>query len=211
LIDNIVVATGPGSENEPVRDEAMAYGVDCPYVEAPEEDVLLRYLTIALGYRADVIVRITGDCPLIDAEVVDETIMALGNCDFSTNVMERTYPRGFDCEVMTLDTLLKLHRLVKGEEREHVCSYIYHSDRFAVASVQDDVDHSDLTWCVDTQEDFERVAVLLKHGILPYEEMLEIYGESDETFGDGDATRSNREADEPTGEEQGWGNADEFN
>jgi spore coat polysaccharide biosynthesis protein SpsF (cytidylyltransferase family) len=172
-IDQLLVATGPGPENDIIRDEALLFGVDCPYIETPEDDVLRRFTVAALAYRPDVIVRITGDCPLIDAGVVDQTIQALDNADFASNVVNRTFPRGLDCEVMQFDTLMKLNRLVKGDQREHVCSYVYNSDRFDVVSVEDDEDNSGLTWCVDDQDDFDSVKKALKWGVLPYKEVLD--------------------------------------
>ena len=204
------MATGPGQENEVVRDEALRFGVDCPRIDVDEDDVLTRYVMAAQAYSADVIVRITGDCPLIDAGVVDDTISALDDNDFASNVFDRTYPEGLDCEVMYMDTLLKLDRLVKGPEREHVCSYVYTSNRFSVVSVMGDQDYSHLKWCVDTEEDYERVAPMLANGILPYEEMLDKYGRTDEAPGDGSATSSYREANGDDGPEPWGSTADEF-
>jgi len=146
-------------------------------VKADEDDVLSRYKIIALGYQADIVVRITGDCPLIDAEIVDKTISALGGNDFASNVVERTYPQGLDVEVMPVDTLMRLDRYVQGEEREHVCSTVYHDDRFTIASVTDDEDNGTLRWCVDYEEDLVEVGEMLTWGILPYKELLRGYVE----------------------------------
>ena len=176
LIDSIIVATGPGSENEVIRDEAIRWGFDCPYTKRHEDDVLGRFMDAAILYQGDIIVRITGDCPLIDAGIVDRVIDSLGNNDFATNVWDRTFPKGLDTEVIPVTTLYALDSTLSADhpDREHVCSFLYKQNRILnIASVTDDEDHSDLVWCVDDEEDFERVSGLLKFGILPYDELLE--------------------------------------
>lgn len=172
LVDEIVVATGPTPDNEVIREEAIRCGYECPYTDVDEDDVLGRFIQVAGEYGADVVVRITGDCPLIDPFIVDKTIEALGKADFASNVVRRTYPRGLDVEVMPYDTLLRLDRVATPEQREHVCVAVYGDDRFKKVSVEDTQDHfhqpdgSECRWCVDTAEDFDRVS-----------EMLEFYGD----------------------------------
>jgi spore coat polysaccharide biosynthesis protein SpsF len=158
-----------------IRDEATRLGVFCPYIDVPENDVLARYLEAAKVDDSDVIVRITGDCPLVDAEVVDMTIEALADRDLASNVVTRTFPVGLDVEVMPVDTLERLDRYLSKHDplREHVCAYAYGSDRFTKVSVTDGVDNSDIRWCVDTYEDFEDVREVLKWGVMPYEEAVE--------------------------------------
>jgi len=178
LVDDIVVATGPGEENEPIREEAIMCGVDCPYIESDEDDVLGRFIEVAEAYGADVIVRITGDCPLVDPAMVDRVITALGDNDFASNVVNRTFPRGMDVEVMHYDTLLRLRRLATDDySKEHVCVYVYSHDEFSKASVEDDYDNhllpngEECRWCVDTPEDFERIGEMLADGG-GYEDLL---------------------------------------
>ncbi len=175
LLDSIVVATGPGPDNEVIRDEAIRLGYDCPYTMRHEDDVLGRYIDVANLYQGGLVVRITGDCPLIDAEVVDKTIDALGKHDFASNVVRRTYPRGLDVEVMPRSTLqwLDSHLISGNPAREHVCSFLYHTMiAFRIISVFDEENNSDLVWCVDDMKDFDKVAEMLRWGILPYKDVL---------------------------------------
>ena len=171
FIDNIVV----GTPDEEIRDEVESDGFECVVSDRAEDDVLGRYVDIADDYGADVVVRVTGDCPLIDAEVVDQTINILGDYDFACNILPRTFPKGLDTEVMPVRTLHRLDEILKEghPEREHVCVHVYDDDEFSIASYVDEKDNSHLTWCVDYECDFERVAYILERwGDLPYREIL---------------------------------------
>ena len=170
LIDNIVV----GTPDEVIRDDVESNGFDCVVSDRDEDDVLGRYVDIAEEYGADTVVRVTGDCPLIDGGVVDQTISILGGYDFACNIWPRTFPQGLDVEVMPISTLHRLDELLKpgDPEREHVCVHVYHGD-FSIASYTDNEDNSDLIWCVDYPDDFTRMAAILrKWGDLPYKEIL---------------------------------------
>jgi spore coat polysaccharide biosynthesis protein SpsF (cytidylyltransferase family) len=175
LIDSIVVATGPGPENEEIRDETIKWGFDCPYIKREEDNVLGRYVDAARLYQGDIIVRITGDCPLVDPSLVDRVIDASYGKDFASNVVHRTFPRGLDVEVMPFPTLWGLDKILALDhpDREHVCSFIYKQKAsFNIASITDKEDNSDFIWCVDDEEDLERVSEYLRWGILPYQEVL---------------------------------------
>lgn len=163
-LDQIVVATAPGKENRPIMDIASKYGILAPLIDVHEDDVLGRYVAAAKMFSAQVIVRITGDCPLIDPEIVDQTIDALGDADVATNVLPpRTFARGLDTEVVTRKCLKKLDRLCRDARREHVTLYVYNNpDMFRVNSIYDTEDNSSILLCVDYAEDFERVSRILK-------------------------------------------------
>ena len=162
-VDYIVVATGPGDGNQPIREVCQDIGIDCPHIKRSENDVLGRYVDVARLYKADVVVRITGDCPLIDYETVDKVVNSLEYDDFSSNVLERTYPQGLDAEALPVDTLFRLDRLCRDEDREHVTLYIYkHQDLFKLVSLQDTEDNSDINFCVDYPEDFSTVSEIYK-------------------------------------------------
>jgi len=107
------------------------------------------------------VVRVTSDCPLIDPEIVDKTIAAFlaAGPDYASNVLERTYPRGLDVEVMSFDALARTwHSARRPYEREHVTPYIYeHPAEFKLLSVTGDADHSAYRWTLDTPEDMEFV------------------------------------------------------
>jgi spore coat polysaccharide biosynthesis protein SpsF len=112
-------------------------------------------------------VRLTADCPLIDAGVTDRVIGELlsrrNACDYASNVFERTWPRGLDTEVFFMDTLERMARLGRSAlAREHV-TVVARSERpelFLCHSVMDERDNSDLRWTVDTAEDLHLVRTI---------------------------------------------------
>lgn len=179
-VDDIVVATTTNSTDDPIAEVARAEGVSV--FRGSEDDVLGRYVCAAAHAKADLIVRITADCPLIDPKVVDRVVHALGRSnDYASNVLERTFPRGLDCEVLHRDTLERLGRLATSAlSREHVTWLINEErpDLFVRQSVADDQDNSDLSWTVDEAVDLELVRRLyarLDLGIrpLPYREVVD--------------------------------------
>jgi len=129
--------------------------------------VLTRYYEAAAQENADIVIRLTGDCPLIDPSVVDAVIRAYQtaqpNIDYVSNTLERTFPRGLDIEVFSFATLEKAYRTAtEPYEREHVTPYIYrHPEQFKLQQHQQDQDHSSLRWTVDTPEDFELIEKIL--------------------------------------------------
>jgi len=156
----IVIATTTNPLDDPIVALAEAEGLAC--YRGSEQDVLSRYVEAARMVRAEIVVRVTADCPLIDAAVTDHVVEILTagpeSCDYATNTLERTYPRGLDVEALTMEALERCHRLATTEQdREHVTSLIRRSagDQFRVVSVKDAHDNSDLRWTVDTQADMD--------------------------------------------------------
>lgn len=160
--DEIVIATTVNASDDSVV--ALADECGLRSYRGSENDVLSRYVEAARECRADAVVRITSDCPLIDAAVTDKVIGALTSgsdrCDYACNILERTYPRGLDVEALTMEALERCHReATTAEDREHVTSYI-RRDRtgiFVCRSITDSADNSDLRWTVDTPSDLELV------------------------------------------------------
>jgi len=124
-----------------------------------EKDVLDRYYQAATKVGADVVVRITSDCPLIDPEVTDATIRVFldRRPDYASNVRVRTYPRGLDTEVMTMQVLARAWRdSTTPYEREHVTPYICENpDQFKLQGIENDTDYSRHRWTLDTPEDLQ--------------------------------------------------------
>ena len=182
LVDEIVVATTTNAADDPVVATARDEGVR--WFRGSEADVLGRYAGAAHAARADVVVRITADCPLIDPEISDRVIDALTlrlePADYASNVLRRTYPVGLDTEALWCDTLDRVARHARSASaREHVTPYIYaeRPDLFLLRSVTDETDASDLRWTVDVAEDLELVRRMyedlgLADRPLPYRDLL---------------------------------------
>lgn len=105
-----------------------------------EEDVLDRVLNAAQAARAEVIVEITGDCPLVDPDVVDKVVgvYVATQCDYVSNTLRKTFPRGLDTQVFATRVLEEVSRLTRDPvDREHVSLYIYeHPGRFSLRNVE---------------------------------------------------------------------------
>ncbi len=140
-----------------------------PCFRGSEEDVLDRYYRAALKFQAEVIVRITSDCPLIEPEIIDRTVNEfLGHypaVDYVSNNLVRTFPRGLDVEVVSLAALSRAWREDADTAwREHVTPYIYrHPEKFKLHNVANDTDYSSMRWTVDTAEDLAFVRRIYQH------------------------------------------------
>jgi spore coat polysaccharide biosynthesis protein SpsF len=162
LIDCIVVATTNRPTDDVIARECSGLQVAC--FRGSETDVLDRYRQVARWFGAVAIVRITSDCPLIDADLVEETIQAFLSqpADYASNALERTYPRGLDAEVFTIAALERTWRDAReAYEREHVTPYIYeHPELFRLVSVRGQHDHSKHRWTLDTPEDLHLIRAI---------------------------------------------------
>lgn len=156
-LDRLVVATSTWPNDQVIADECEHLAVAC--FRGSEADVLDRYHQAACAYRADAVVRITADCPLIDPGVIDRVVEGFLEYrpDYAANILQRTWPRGLDTEVMTADALARAWREATAtHERTHVTPYIYgHPEWFRLHSVTGPGDYGDDRWTVDTPADLE--------------------------------------------------------
>lgn len=166
LADEIVLATTTNSLDQKVVDFCRQEQIS--FFRGSEDDVLSRYTEAAKHFDAKVVVRVSGDCPLIDPKIVDKVIgfyfQHYPTYHYVSNTLERTYPRGLDVEVFSLSALEQAAKAsTRPEEREHVTPYIYrHPELFALANVAHSTNESHHRWTVDTEEDFQLIAKILK-------------------------------------------------
>jgi len=186
-LDQIIVATSADECNLPL----ITYVEKLDYVceQGSENDVLDRFVQAAQKHQADVIVRITGDCPLVDSELVDEVIRRFksSGVDYFSNANPPTYPDGLDIEICTLVALEQAHREAsKLFDREHVTPYLRESGKFNTAGMQHSRDFSDLRWTVDELADFIVIEKIFQHFYpctdFSWGEVLKLYQQQPEIF-----------------------------
>lgn len=154
-VDEIVVATSVDDRNQPLVEHIGKLGYACE--QGSESDVLGRFVQAGRAHHADVVVRITGDCPLVDPALVDEAIrrFKVAGADYLSNTTPQTYPDGLDIEVCSFKALERASQETnKPFDREHVTPYLREPGRFETASMQHSHDLSTLRWTVDEPADF---------------------------------------------------------
>jgi spore coat polysaccharide biosynthesis protein SpsF len=159
-LDGVLVATSTDPSDDGLA--AMLALHDVAVRRGPLDDVLARYEGALQAHPAEVVVRLTADCPLADPEVIDATIdlLTTRGLDYAANTpAQRTYPKGLDVEVMRADALLRAAREAADPyEREHVTPYLYrHPEMFAQDFISQERDEGELRWTVDRPDDLEFV------------------------------------------------------
>ena len=171
LVDEIWVATGKSKINDKL--EHILIDSSIKVRRGDDLDVLSRYVDIAKYTKANIVVRLTGDCPLIDPEIIDKTIKLLidEKADYASNIIKRTYPDGLDVEVFTSKTLFETDKNSPiGFCREHVTTYMhglyknkYPIGNFKIASLEHSADFSNLRWTLDEKQDFNFLNTIFSH------------------------------------------------
>lgn len=172
-INKVVLATSDQPADQKVIAVARQIGVDS--YAGSESDVLDRYYQAAKKYNADIIVRVTGDCPLVDPNIIDQTVEYFLNNDFdyvstahTNESMNSAYPDGLDTEVFNFSSLAKAWQEAKlKSEREHVTPYIWKNPKiFKISNWQGDdcdQDYSKMRWTVDEECDLKFVREVYKN------------------------------------------------
>jgi spore coat polysaccharide biosynthesis protein SpsF len=159
-IDEIIVATTILESDDRIVDLCSKIGIKT--YRGSEENVLSRYYEAAIANHADIIVRLTSDCPLMDPFVIDKCIELYqkDQCDYVSNSLERSYPRGMDVEVFSFKSLETAYLNAKEMlELEHVTPYIYlNSSLFQLKHLTYSSNNSQYRLTVDTEEDLELVS-----------------------------------------------------
>tara|TARA_Y100001968_G_C19446890_1_gene765885 strand:+ start:1734 stop:3773 length:2040 start_codon:yes stop_codon:yes gene_type:complete len=186
-IDEIVVAIPSGKQDKEL----------CVFLESKdylcemgsEEDVLDRYSKVSKKYEADIVVRITGDCPLVDPDLVDKIIRLYktNKVDYCSNICPPSFPDGFDVEVFSSSVLYEVNQEAKhASDREHVTSFIRNSTSFNKLNYENIEDLSDLRLTVDELDDFILIDNIYSHFYprinFSWEEVIGFYVEEPEIF-----------------------------
>jgi spore coat polysaccharide biosynthesis protein SpsF len=192
-VDNVVVATSEQTADDIVARYAARAGADVH--RGSESDVLGRMYDAARNADADIVVRITGDCPLVDPDTIDEVVSRIvdGNAEYAANITERTFPRGLDVEAFTFESFERVHEeATEPHHREHVTPYYREDpDRFTTESVVSaDVfdkpqfqNRDDLRLTLDEADDYEVLRKIYENvpfdHILPTREAIRYADEND--------------------------------
>lgn len=163
-LDEVWIATTTAEDDAAIVAEAARLGAPCFRGDA--QDVLARYHGAAAAAGADIVLRVTSDCPLIDPGVVGEVIARFGegeDYDYMTIGLVRTYPRGLDTEIMTRAALDRAFAEARApEEREHVTPYLYRNPQlFRLGEQRGTPDLSAHRWTLDTPEDYRMLTALV--------------------------------------------------
>jgi len=165
--EEIVIATTVNDGDRAIVELCDRLALPC--FRGSEQDVLSRYYAAAVAFRADVVVRLTSDCPIIDPHVVERVLRHfLENAtefDYVSNCLTRTYPRGMDTEVFPFGILEEAYsEAAEPMDREHVTLFIYRQQRrFRLSNVAYHEDLSRHRWTVDTREDFALIRRIIEN------------------------------------------------
>ncbi len=166
-IKNVVLVTGPEQSNSILAKEAKRLEIDVFFGE--EENILDRFWNAAKLYKSDHIIRITGDCPLLDFDLINrgiEIFYSDKKIDLLTNTRKRTYPHGFDFEIFTRDSLRKSwERIVQDSDDSkkrfiNPVEFILNSGEFEIFSMEGDIDQSNIRLTIDYPEDLELISMI---------------------------------------------------
>lgn len=154
-VDEIVVATSEHINNKALIEHIRSLGFRCE--TGSEDDVLERYYDTAVKCLADVVIRITADCPLIDSTMVDGCVKEFkrSGVDYFSNNHPESFPDGLDVEVFSFSALSQAHLEASSNfEREHVTPYMRDCNKFTIGKMVCHEDHSDKRWTVDEPADY---------------------------------------------------------
>lgn len=156
LADTLIIATSDDSSDDAIASLCTEHNIT--HFRGSLDDVLARFYFAAKANQLKTIVRICGDCPLIDAALVDSIIQfhTENHADYTSNCVQRYFPDGQDIEVFSFLALEQAYLLAKKpSEREHVTPFIRDSGQFTIKNYPSKIDLSAYRICVDHQADFD--------------------------------------------------------
>ncbi len=157
-IDKIVIATS----NNPLDDKIEEFAIkeNVLYFRGSEEDLLSRMYQACIKHNIKTFVRVTGDCPFVDPQLIDEMVefyyQNKDQCDLLSNVHPATFPDGLDLEIIPLNALEEIYFEVKDKfYRECFTTYLFTKSKYKIMNYKNNSDQSKMRWTLDTPEDYE--------------------------------------------------------
>ena len=185
LIDEVIIATSNNDEDQEIVD--VAKKEDVPFYCGSLDNVLERYYNAASLNDLDVIVRITSDCPCIDANVIDRIIQSHLdlNADYTSNSLKESFPRGIDVEIINFNVLKRAYsEASQNYEKEHVTPFIYksHPEEFKINLYVQEEDNSNIRITLDTAQDYALLCCVYdnlyeKDNYFTLEDILKLFDE----------------------------------
>ena len=163
MIDNTVVATTNNPKDISLREYLLERGYECEV--GSEENVLERYVEVAKKNKAEIVIRITGDCPLVDPSLVDQMINYFrdNNLDYLSNINPPSFPDGLDIEVFYSSCLYEAYRKTSDVyDLEHVTPFLRRNENLKTANFRNQVDLSYLRWTLDEEKDLKVLKRIFK-------------------------------------------------
>lgn len=166
FINEIILAIPETKKNDVL--ETFCKKHDVKFFKGSEDDVLARYHGAAQKFNCDIVVRVTSDCPLIDPKIVDKVIKKhlKTGVDYTSNIFERTFPRGLDTEVFNFKILNKTFKEAKEKhQREHVTPFVWEQPNvFKIGCLKANrkLNHPEYRWTVDVKEDLKMIRKIFK-------------------------------------------------
>lgn len=204
-ITNIVLATTSDPSDTPLADHVTSLGYDV--YRGSVTDVLDRYYQAAKATGAEVVIRITGDCPLVDPALVENVIAAYrsNGGDYTTNTSPPTYPDGLDVEVFSFAALERAWQETSvAYDREHVTPYLRESGKFQISNVSHTTDLSQSRWTVDEAADLNVVRAVFEdlapHTDFGWLEVLDLMKRKPDLFHSNQQIKRNEGANMGTGQ-----------
>lgn len=188
-INEVIVATTKNPKDQQIV--SFCKKLKTKVFRGSEDDILDRFYHCAKVEKANVVIRITSDCPLLDSKIVEEglELFLTTDADYVSNALERTYPRGLDFEIFTFAALERAWRKAKSRtDREHVTSYFYsHPEIFKIQQLLNKTDYSKYRLTVDTQIDLELIRTIFKalgkrESIFNFEKIIQFLEKNKKVF-----------------------------
>lgn len=167
----LIVATSSEESDQPVYDYCETNGVKC--FRGSLDSVAERFADAIKEYQLDAFVRICGDSPMVDPQIVDQGLKVFLDNDYEivTNCLKKTFPQGQGFEILKSQTFLEGYKNFHTPDHfeHHTCYFYEHADDFNICNIETgDKDYSSLDLCVDDPEDAERLAKVLEQMDRPF-------------------------------------------